>query len=139
MNGKQRSVLEALVRAAAEVHRISDRATEPWSALATALDNARSVLAEPNRDPYTPCYDAFSIGSAVRTPQTLLANIENAARRSACLCAIEQQFFTYVVMEEDDETGEEIETDKCDLNWGASPTEYVQQFRAALAKRNQNS
>ena len=71
-------------------------------------------------------YDAFQIGSAVRTPDVLLANVQNAKRRSDCLSAVEREFFTYVVTDED---GEDIE--RCDLSWGADPAEYVNQFREA--------
>lgn len=75
------------------------------------------------------CYDAFMIGAKVRTPSTLLANIQNAFRRSNCLSAIEREFFTEIV--EDGEDADEA----CDLSWGADPDEYVEQFRAALAAR----
>lgn len=43
----QRIVLQELVNAAAEVYRISERATLPWHALAGALKDARIVLAQP--------------------------------------------------------------------------------------------
>lgn len=81
-----------------------------------------------SKDDLTKVYDAFGIGRDVRTPAVLLANIENARRRSECLSAIEREFFTRAV--EDDEGDEH---DECPLNWGAEPTEYVQQFRQALA------
>lgn len=80
-------------------------------------------------DALSKCYDAFMIGSDARTPQTLLANIENASRRSACLSAIEREFFTRTI---DNDDGED--TEECDLNWGAEPAEYVEQFRAALTR-----
>jgi hypothetical protein len=74
------------------------------------------------------CYDEFGIGAKVRTPSTLLANIQNAFRRSNCLSAIEREFFTKIVKDED---GEDM--DECSLNWGSEPEKYVEQFRAALA------
>lgn len=73
-------------------------------------------------------YDAFGIGRNVRTLDVLLANIENAQRRSECLSAVERKFFTRVAIDED---GEEF--DECPLSWGAGPTEYVEQFGQALA------
>jgi hypothetical protein len=81
-----------------------------------------------NEQDLTALYDLFAIGSAVRTPAVLLANAQNAKRRSDCLSAIEREFFTYEVADED---GEDME--RCDLSWGAEPAEYVKQFREALA------
>ena len=75
--------------------------------------------------------DAFHIGSEARTPATIMANVVNVIRRSDCLSAIEREFFTTIVEDEDGEKGEE-----CSLNWGSSPDEYVEQFRAALAAWN---
>lgn len=72
--------------------------------------------------------EAFSIGTAARTPTVLLANIENSKRRSDCLSAIEREFFTRPCEDEHGEEGEE-----CLLNWAAEPAEYVKQFREALA------
>lgn len=92
---------------------------------------ARPSLKAVETDDLSPAYDAFMIGMGVRTPQTLLANIENAKRRSDCLSAIEREFFTWLV--EDEEEGGEIE--RCPLSWGAEPDAYVEQFRAALATR----
>lgn len=82
-------------------------------------------------DPLSKVYDAFSIGSAARVPSTLLANVENARRRSECLSRIEHEFFTRTVQDEDGE-----DTEECPLSWGAEPAEYVEQFRGALAERD---
>lgn len=76
--------------------------------------------------------DLFQIGSAVRLPSTIMANIENCKRRSECLWSIEREFFTFEVPDEDGEDGEMLED--CDLSWGADPDEYVEQFHAALAR-----
>jgi len=69
--------------------------------------------------------DVFGIGNATRTPSTILANVVNAKRRADCLSAIEREFFTKLV--EDEDEGGMVE--ECQLNWGASPDEYVEQFR----------
>lgn len=47
----QRTILQELVNTAAEVYRISERATLPWHALAAALKDARTVLATPDETP----------------------------------------------------------------------------------------
>ncbi|CAM2163286.1 hypothetical protein BC2230_120122 [Burkholderia cepacia] len=73
-------------------------------------------------------YAAFGIGEKARTINTLLVNIGNATRRSDCLWGIEK-LFRYEAPADDcpDEMIEE-----CDLNWGQSPAEYVETFKAAL-------
>lgn len=76
----------------------------------------------------------FGIGKKARNVGTLLMNAENARRRSDCLWAIEQEFFTTEVLTDmPEEEGDTI--DYCPLNWGASPAEYVEQFRSALAEK----
>ena len=75
-------------------------------------------------------YDVSSIGRAANTARTLLANVESAIRRSQCLSAIERHFFTTEVPDNDIPG---LTVGDCPLNWGASPDEYVKQFRAALA------
>lgn len=69
-SSNQRTVLQELVNTAAEVYRISDRATLPWSALAAALKNARTVLATPDETPLEPDAEmkwrrlvAFTVGA----------------------------------------------------------------------------
>ncbi|MDW9232920.1 hypothetical protein C7S15_8907 (plasmid) [Burkholderia cepacia] len=73
-------------------------------------------------------YAAFGIGEKARTIETLLLNIGNVTRRSECLWGIEK-LFRYEVPA-DDCPGEMIE--ECDLNWGQSPAEYLETFKAAL-------
>lgn len=80
-----------------------------------------------SKEDLTAVYDAFGIGSAVRTPAVLLANIENVKRRSECLSAIEREFFTSTIEDDDGEP-----SDECPLSWGAEPAQYVEQFREAL-------
>jgi hypothetical protein len=77
-------------------------------------------------------YDAFGIGALSRTISVLLENVRNASRRSQCLSAIEREFFTTEVPADlPEEEGDTVE--ECPLSWGAAPTDYVEQFRAALA------
>ncbi|WP_063814347.1 hypothetical protein [Burkholderia cepacia] len=90
-----------------------------WPSSASPAD-ARADLAR--------VYAAFGIGEKARTINTLLVNIGNATRRSDCLWGIEK-LFRYEAPA-DDCPGEMI--DECDLNWGQSPAEYVEAFKAAL-------
>lgn len=78
-------------------------------------------------------YALFGIGEFARTPNILLINIQNAKRRSACLSAIENEFFTRTVPDEENE-GEVIE--ECVLSWGAEPAAYSKEFEAALHSRD---
>ena len=75
--------------------------------------------------------DVFSIGSEARSRSTILANVENAFRRSSCLGAIERQFFITAETDEDDPDGPPFET--CLLRWADYPDQYVKRFGAALA------
>ena len=102
-----------------------------WRGSYYHLENMRP--APETNDGLSKVYDAFGIGSAVRNTQTLLANVENAKRRSDCLSAIEREFFTRTIRYEDGEEADEA--DECALGWGAEPAEYVEQFRAALTER----
>lgn len=88
-----------------------------------------SCTHETTPDDLARLYDVFHIGNKVRNFATLLANVENAARRSDCLSAIEREF-TRTVKDEDGE-----DTEECPLSWGADAEEYIEQFRAALASR----
>lgn len=102
------------------------------SAVVTALRElaqAKERIAELDQE-RTAVYDSFSIGSAVRTLPTLLANIGNSLRRSDCLSAVEHEFFTTTITDEDGDEGEE-----CSLNWGSDPKQYVEHFRQALKDR----
>jgi hypothetical protein len=132
---------DALMWAADEIERLrkllsTDDTTVSYKCMECGSFHLRVIEAAADRpavetpDALAKVYDAFGIGSAVRTPQTLLTNIENARRRSACLSAIEREFFTQTVQDDDGEEDED-----CTLSWGAEPAEYVDQFRAALAER----
>jgi hypothetical protein len=78
--------------------------------------------------------DAFQIGSAARSLNVVMANIENVQRREKCLSAIEREFFTVATPPDPDE-GDDEPGEECVLRWGAEPADYVEQFRAALAAR----
>lgn len=71
------------------------------------------------------CYSAFGIGKHARSERTLLANISNAARRSACLSFIEG-FLEIAIPDEDGD---------CPLNWGDAPKEYLEKFKAVWKAR----
>jgi hypothetical protein len=113
-----------------------------FAAVQTAIDSPAGVPAlqhqEVPREPvninndFCPVYAVFGIGSAVRKPDVLLANVENAMRRTRCLDAIEREFFTVPTPPDPDE-GDDEPGEECLLNWGSDPEEYVEQFRAALA------
>lgn len=72
--------------------------------------------------------DSFEMGELAED-FAVFVNIQNAMRRSDCLSAIEREFFTREVPDEDypDEIGEE-----CDLSWGKGPVEYTENFRIAI-------
>lgn len=59
----------------------------------------------------------------------VFTNIENALRRSDCLSAVEREFFTREVPDEEypDEVCEE-----CNLFWGKNPGEYIADFAGEL-------
>lgn len=74
--------------------------------------------------------DLFGIGIAARDPGTILANVKNVVRRSACLRAVERHLTVSTPPdpdEGDDEPGEE-----CLLRWGADPEGYAKHFLSAL-------
>lgn len=75
--------------------------------------------------------DALSIGTAARSRSTIMANVENARRRSDCLWAVEHGFFMVSEPDEDDPEGEPFET--CLLRWGDNPEQYAKRFGEALA------
>lgn len=76
--------------------------------------------------------DAFGIGDAARTLDTIMVNVQNAKRRADCLAAIEREFFM-VPGDPDDDYPDDEPADECLLNWGSDPAEYVEQFRSAIA------
>lgn len=114
-----------IVKAAAKAFPNDDG----WLHAAQSFLSAEGLSDETTPDDLARLYDVFHIGSKVRNFATLLANVENAARRSDCLSAIEREF-TRTVKDEDGE-----DTEECPLNWGADAEEYIEQFRAALASR----
>ena len=68
----------------------------------------------------------FSIGGKARSRGVVLANVENAFRRSQCLSKIEQH---HTITELDDD-GEEMENSL--LNWGETPEQYIATYRGIL-------
>ena len=71
---------------------------------------------------------SFLIGDAAED-FAVFTNIGNTLRRSGCLSAVEREFFTREVPDEED-PDEMFEL--CDLSWGAEPKEYIEDFRKAL-------
>ncbi|MBK0003277.1 hypothetical protein [Erwinia sp. S38] len=71
---------------------------------------------------------SFHMGDAAED-FAIFINIENTLRRSDCLSAVEREFFTREVPDEDypDEMGEE-----CNLSWGKAPSAYVADFAVEL-------
>jgi hypothetical protein len=124
---------ETLQRAAREAHALGPISMAQVERIARVVQSAkpaphlRPVADKPGLGAV---YDVFSIGRAARTEETLLANVENANRRSQCLSAIEREFFT---TEAPDEDIPGLTVEDCPLSWGAEPEEYVKQFRTALA------
>lgn len=70
--------------------------------------------------------DTFGIGDQARSAGTILANVENSARRSRCLSLIEAHH-TITVLDDD---GEEMEEQL--LNWGEEPEQYIETYRAVV-------
>lgn len=83
---------------------------------------------EQEREAMAAVFDGFHIGSAARTPTTLLVNAQNAFRRAQCLSAIEREFFTVPASDSTEGPSEESL-----LRWGDEPADYVRAFEAALA------
>ena len=79
----------------------------------------------------TKVFQALGIGSACNE-DAVFVNIENARRRADCLSAIEREFFM-VETPPDESEGDTEPGEECLLNWGHTPTQYVQQFAKALA------
>lgn len=70
--------------------------------------------------------DICEIGQLARTRDTIIANIENAVRRSKCLGAIE----AYHVVIVNDDDGEPMEDQL--LNWGEDPEQYIKTYKAVI-------
>lgn len=74
------------------------------------------------------------IGTEARKPFIIIENVKNMARRSECLSAIERQFFTSVITDDDGE-----ESEDCPLNWGDGPVEYAKNFGELFSVINSTS
>lgn len=81
--------------------------------------------------------EILGIGESARSMSVIKTNINNMQRRSACLSAIENEFFTITktcCADDDCEPGDEgTEYTECLLNWADEPSEYVERFRSALS------
>lgn len=74
--------------------------------------------------------DIFHVGKEARTPDTIIANVRNAARRSACLSRIERHHvYTFEV------DGEEYTDSR--LHWGENPDDYIETYKAALEVKDE--
>lgn len=111
-------------------------------AIASEFDRAIAQIASPleaaapGEDPAETLAlicDALGIGKNARSRTTILANIENARRRSDCLWRVEHEFFMMSELDEDEPDGPPFET--CLLNWGDDPEQYARKFGEVLASR----
>lgn len=75
--------------------------------------------------------DRFSIGEFARSPSTILTNLDNSLRRERCLSMIEAHH-TETVPDEDG-LGEDAEVSL--LNWGESPENYIETYKAVLEEQ----
>ena len=82
----------------------------------------------------TAIYDMFGIGAMARNIGTLTTSIRNVLHFADLLHAVEREFFM-VPGEADPEFEGEEPDDECLVNcWGSTQSEYIEQFRAALAR-----
>lgn len=70
--------------------------------------------------------NTFGIGEQARTPGVILANVENAVRRSRCLGMIEAHHTVTVLGDDGEEMEEQL------LNWGEDPEQYIETYRAVM-------
>jgi hypothetical protein len=110
-----------------EAWRISFQSSEQAARAAYAEADQLRRRAEQAEHTLNEIADTLGIGKQVRTPTALLANIENATRRSRCLSMIEAHH-TITVLDDDD--GEEMEEQL--LNWGEEPEQYIETYRAVV-------
>lgn len=78
--------------------------------------------------------DLFGIGSASRSASVLMANLNNVKRFADYLHAIESEFFMVPGTPDEDYPDDEPEPECLVNRWGSTREQYVEQFRAALAK-----
>lgn len=78
--------------------------------------------------------DLFRIGSASRSASVLMANLNNVKRFADYLHAIESEFFMVPGTPDEDYPDDEPEPECLVNRWGSTREQYVEQFRAALAK-----
>ncbi|ANJ76544.1 hypothetical protein PQH03_28335 [Ralstonia insidiosa] len=97
---------------------------------ANAAATSESIPAQrANAEALQKLFEIFGVGPAARTLPILLANAANAQRRSLCLAAVERAFFT---VESESDEGTDEPGEECQLNWGAEPEAYIEQFRSEL-------
>lgn len=76
--------------------------------------------------------DKLGIGKLVRNRTTIITNIENGRRRSACLSRIEN---IHTEMVDDEDTGEPEEHSL--LDWGHEPDQYEARYREVIARNSE--
>lgn len=84
-----------------------------WKARAELAEQTLAAVAE-----------RLGIGEDARTPSVILANVEQAVRRSRCLSMIEEHHTITVADDDGEEMPEQL------LNWGAEPAEYLKTYKA---------
>jgi len=84
-----------------------------WKARAELAEQTLAAVAE-----------RLGVGEDARIPSVILANVEQAARRSRCLAMIEEHHTITVADDDGDERPEQL------LNWGAEPAEYLKTYKA---------
>lgn len=99
-----------------------------------AVHQELAPLARKLESDLTRIYDAFGVGSKAREIHTLMVSVSNVLSFADKLHAIEREFF----MVPGDPAGcepDEEPQDECLVNsWNTNTEQYVEQFRAALAK-----
>ncbi|HEX7046994.1 MAG TPA: hypothetical protein VF275_05435 [Gammaproteobacteria bacterium] len=110
----------------------------PWEQALEEIEYRGKTKAEQpsegdvGRDVLDEVCDLFGIGSAVRTRETILANVQNAIRRSDCLWRIEHlPQFCEMVEDDDGELAQESL-----LCWGEEPDQYEKRAREILTTHN---
>lgn len=102
---------------------------QPAARAIQAQDGAYDAEADLQR-----VYDVFGIGKEARSIGVLLTNVRNCMHFFELMTAVEREFFM-VPGEPDDDYPNEEPQDECLVNsWGSTQAEYIEQFRAALAK-----
>jgi hypothetical protein len=128
--------LETIVsemRAYGDRDQLSTAIVLHWAERIAAL-TASPQAAPEGGDAFAQVCDALGIGAQARTVSCALTSIGNLKRFADQLHAVEREFFM-VPGERDDDFPDDEPEPECLLNrWGSTTQEYVEQFRAALAR-----